>query len=388
MVVTYKIDIDKLTKIMQGAALMGAGGGGGISIGAKLVQYMKDQGMIEKITLIDANEVPETYHGVVVADMGSPAKFNDSSNFGIATLAFSAIQNYVEKTGGSVDFVVPIEVGPINSLVPMIVSAVKGIPCLLSDGAGRAIPTLTLSTFSANNISCNPSFLTDNNNESLALMVDTPDKVESLARPIISSPEFNSVAGLALWYMTAQQMKQSIIPGGMLISLAVGYLCEQAQATQDPVTFMLNNLPHSKLLARGKYTQIQSTSGGFDLGRVEVNMGNGSKLIVYNQNENLFAFRSDSGAVVATAPECISFLRCSDGHPLTNADISNSDEELAVVLVPGPAQLIYNPSLVGIMQSITTGLGYGGNISPAFTEDERREYFDSLIGLGYKLLSA
>ncbi|RKX43696.1 MAG: hypothetical protein DRP33_00565 [Thermotogae bacterium] len=50
-------------------------------------------------------------------------------------------------TGTKFDFVVPVETGGFNSVTPLHAGALKGLPVVDADGAGRAVPELQMTTF-------------------------------------------------------------------------------------------------------------------------------------------------------------------------------------------------------------------------------------------------
>ncbi|EFC36761.1 predicted protein [Naegleria gruberi] len=321
----------------------------------------------------------------------------DSSKFCIAQNAYNAFNQYVVQSQGQhVDYLVPVEVGALNSLMPMLVSAQTGIPVILSDSMGRAVPTLTMTSYSANGISTNPSILSNANTpaDSVAILLDSASAVEALARPIISSSEFNSVAGLALWKMTGQQCKNYSVPGGIPIALAAGYMSKLASTSENPLATLQESLKYGKVVVVGSFKQQIVTSGGFDLGSVTIidNTNPNNQVVVYNQNENLFVYSSLQSSPLLTGPDVIAYIRVKDGTFLSNADLQDStvigaDEEIALMLLPVHSMIFNNETIRGVVNQLMKPLGYAGPIVTVFTEEERAEYFAYMTEYGMNLLA-
>ncbi|KAL9656415.1 hypothetical protein ABK040_005180 [Willaertia magna] len=385
---TYHLSEQLLNWLMYGASLMGAGGGGSVLLGRILVKLMVDEGLVSKITLIDSSNCKDDELGCVVAGMGSPLQFQtDSKNFNVALAAFEAMNNYLLKMEKKqLNFIIPGEVGSLNSLFPLYLSSLKGIPTVIGDSVGRAAPTLTMTTFA--HVSTNPSFFANVNGEAIAMLVDGADKIEDLARPIISSSEFNQVAGMSLWLMNSQQLKQVVVPNGNVIAIAAGYFSDLASKTENPIDALSKYIPYGKILIQGKFKQNISTGEGFDLGSVVVSDTLGHSLVVYNQNENLFAFEKSSPTAIITAPDVIAYVRVKDGTFLSNADLATIDpnEEISVWALPCHPKLFNDAYVSAVVKNLMTNLGYPGPIVTLFDETARTSYFAYMSKVGFEIL--
>ena len=105
--------------------------------------------------------------------MGSPLKI--FKNPGLVKAAIPAYKKLTElcfafKAAGQaryeslkfMDFCLPIEIGAVNSIVPMIVTDSLSLFVVDADGTGRAVPTLQLTTY-ARQIKLYPNILGGNN---------------------------------------------------------------------------------------------------------------------------------------------------------------------------------------------------------------------------------
>jgi len=94
----------------------------------------------------------------------------------------------LEKSSGhKVQFIVPVEIGAVNSLVPMVVASNMNIPVVNADGAGRAVPTLSCITFSTNSALLAKGLVVTNEStkesdeQSATFQINTASEAESLA---------------------------------------------------------------------------------------------------------------------------------------------------------------------------------------------------------------
>ena len=134
----YSYGLTDFQAIATGAAVLASGGGGGSYHDAcAIVQQLADQGYTGTVQVQDYDGAT---NACVLAIMGSP----DAAD----NLTLTAVQNSINNTvavmqaytGMQPGAFIPVEIGPINSLVPLIGAALSGgsIWVVNGDGAGRA----------------------------------------------------------------------------------------------------------------------------------------------------------------------------------------------------------------------------------------------------------
>ena len=84
-----------------------------------------------------------------------------------------AIRRLEAHLGEPADYLMPLEIGGINSLVPIMAAARLGLPLIDADGMGRAFPELQMTTFNAHGVSTTPLALTDDHGT--WLLLEAPD---------------------------------------------------------------------------------------------------------------------------------------------------------------------------------------------------------------------
>ncbi len=159
----------------------------------------------------------------VLAIMGSP----DSAD----NLTLTAVQNFINNTvavmqaytGMQPGAFIPVEIGPINSLVPLIGAAMSGgsIWVVNGAGAGRAVPELPQTTFTApTGPAPIPAVLASDASTLVAaeyavLGSATASGIESLAGGVVGG--FGGYSGIAMWPSNAGNqfaLSGSYSPGG------------------------------------------------------------------------------------------------------------------------------------------------------------------------------
>lgn len=304
---TYQDMVD----IIHGAALLGAGGGGSIAQGLKIIKEIVDSG--KSVKLVELSEINDEELAVVSAGMGSPlaAKYGWRNE---NLPAFDILEKYLNK---KVDYVVPIEIGAGNVAVPLHTAAFRNVFLVDGDGAGRAIPELELTTFNIYGVPISPMSISDWEGNGAILFAKDAMTAEKIARSITVS--FDGIAGITLYLMDGKTAKDVIIPGTIAVSQRIGNIIRVSKEKNiDPTKILYEEL-NAYLLGSGEVTnKTMKTIGGFDIGTIEVTEKNGKKIKVHLKNENILAEKE--GKILAMAPDLICWLS-HDYVPLTNADI-------------------------------------------------------------------
>ncbi|NQV07781.1 DUF917 family protein [bacterium] len=100
----------EMSDISVGAGLLGAGGGGAVSEGLKMVDRVLKFG--DSVALADIDEIDDESWGAVIAGMGSPV----ASRLRPRTWSLTwAMQLLGETLGFDPAFVIPFELGPATA---------------------------------------------------------------------------------------------------------------------------------------------------------------------------------------------------------------------------------------------------------------------------------
>ena len=118
----------------------------------------------------------------------------------------------------------PVEVGGMNTLIPLAVAAEMGLPCVDADGMRRAFPQIEMTCFTLGGISASPMSLADEKGNQIAFETTTNQVGERLVRG--SAMMLGLANALALYPMTIKQVTSSAIVGSMSYCMESASGCE------------------------------------------------------------------------------------------------------------------------------------------------------------------
>ncbi len=302
----------EIEDIIKGATLLGAGGGGSPRVGLQIAEEIREA------TLVEPEDISDDSNVVVVVGVGSPVI---SLKVGWKGETIPAFERFEEVIGKKIDYIVPFETGGTNSVRPIHAGAIKGLPVIDGDGAGRAVPELEMTMFYIHGIPIAPLSLADSKGNSAVLYPTDAYMAEKLARTVTTA--FGMSVGVVCQIMTGKQLKEAVIPGTLSAAEKTGRAIREAkESMKDPVEAAIKAID-GIVLARGKVAKkTEEVKAGFDYGRVFV-----EDIIIDYKNENMIAWRKDKPIVMV--PDSICWLT-TDGEPLTNADIKEG-LEVAVI---------------------------------------------------------
>ena len=357
----------ELKKIALGACFLGSGGGGGIKTSSDFItNYLANLSEDEKnrkLQIVDLKDVQVGQTGIVVAYMGAPQKADEIK-------CPDAVCEVINKFGNDkgIDYIIPVEIGPVSTIAACLTAHKMGKPVLNVDGAGRAVPTLDLITYTTNaGVSVNPTILcSENGNKKtteyqvyhqVTLMLEVPNdtepgaasKMEFLARSVLSNPDFDQKAGLVMWYFDDltkfKEDSLAFVQGTLTFCLKLGGAIQSIQGKKGVFSDIKKMFSEKLFLDKSIYPSIKEichgklisattlTAGGFDVGVITIEAEDEAKAkaeddsehlykIIF-QNESLILWDSDSPIPLVMAPDLISYLIEDDEgqYVFTNGDI-------------------------------------------------------------------
>jgi DUF917 family protein len=341
----------EMSDVSVGAGLLGAGGGGAVSEGLKMVDRVLTFG--DHVDLVQVSEVDDDAWGAVIAGMGSPVASRKRPRTYSLTWAMELL---AETLGFDPRFVIPFELGAGNSITPMLVGVQMGIPVVDGDPVGRAVPQIDMTTFHLGGVSISPLALVNEDKISAVIRTDDPYDMERVARAV--SAELGSVAAIACYAMQGRDMKRLIIQDTTTLVERIGATMRAAREAGDDVATALVERYDGYLLGRGTVTTMRSeTRGGFDYATVEVEGELPIRIGV--QNENMVAHRGDT--LLAVVPDLICAVS-GNGMPLSNAEIEEGQEISYVGFEADPA--FRTAEAFALFSTALAALDYDGGFVP------------------------
>src|SRR6266567_460534 len=363
------LTMQQLNYILDGACIMGSGGGGPYTVGQQVLKkYIGNR----QVYLVPTAAVPDNVSMAVSAFVGSPdAAANQALDFSVAATAFTALSNAVGKP---FSYVLPGEVGAGNSLIPMAVAVDKGIPVIDAAGAPRAIPGFLMVSYAAAGLPAAPMVLADKNNQ---VTINCANAIaDPVTRGVISGNVFPEDAGIAFWTMNGKTLNipGNAVKGTTSQAMAIGQALANAIGSgQDPVLAVMQNMekPNFVLCTGIIKDSSEATSGGFDFGTVVISADDGSEVTIYNQNENLIAFSNRSYVPLAMGPDLICYLT-TKGQVFSNADLDTLSKGAKIAVIGVPARVMRSQFILNQFAIALAGIGYAGSYVPIEKLNEER----------------
>jgi DUF917 family protein len=287
------------------------------------------------IDVLDLEEVPDDSLVVMTGMMGAPTVVIERPPGSRGQLA--AIEALSDHLGRRITHVTCIEIGGMNSTLPLIAAARTGLPLVDADGMGRAFPELQMVSPSMHDIAAAPMAIADEKGNAAIIEADSNLAAEAEARRICI--DMGASAFIALYPMTGQELKRSMIGGTLELAHQAGAdLLAAFQRGSSPIEAVTNRLD-GRLLFTGKVLSVERrTEAGFAKGQLEVegiDSHAGHKLSVAFQNENLVAWID--GAVAVSVPDLISIVHAENGYPITTEEVRYG-QRVSLLGIPCPPQ--------------------------------------------------
>ena len=314
-----KIDADDVACIALGAAVLGTGGGGDPYVGKLALRRQIE--LRGEPTVVKLQDVPDDWHVVAAGMAGSPTV--GLEKLLSVSFADSALREYERIFSRRVDAVVPLEVGGINSLMPLLTGCATGLPVIDADSMGRAFPSLDRTTFGIAGLSPFPVVFCNEQLETVTVAANTALRGEQLTR--VALVEMGGAVTSVMYPMTGRQVKAAAIPGTMTLALEIGRALLAARAAKDdPFEAVIGRLRRTepatfgRVLFDGKVADVsRDTVGGYNVGSgvlESIAPGGGAARFSF-QNEFLY-LRGDGG-LLAVVPDLVCFLDRETAEPVT-----------------------------------------------------------------------
>lgn len=311
------IDHGQVRALGLGAALLGSGGGGDPYLGELMARRaLADSG---PIVVVEPEEVADDALVVMTGMMGAPTVLVERPPGVLGQLqALRALSGHL---GEEATHVTCVEIGGMNSTLPLIAAARTGLPLVDADGMGRAFPELQMVVPTLHGISAGPMAIADDKGNTVIVDADDNRQIEEEARSVCIG--MGASAFIALYPMTGAQVKQSMIPGTLSMAQAAGEALLAAKASGvDPIEAVLGQVGGRHVFAGKVVSVSRKTEAGFAKGEFIIEGSGGyfgSEMAIAFQNENLVA-RHD-GRVVVSVPDLISVVDEETGRPITTEEI-------------------------------------------------------------------
>ncbi|MFB7089164.1 DUF917 domain-containing protein [Streptomyces sp. NPDC056296] len=324
----FHIDHDDVDDLALGSYVVGTGGGGDASLAKIMLHEAIDQN--GPVRVVDAADLDPEGLLLPIAVIGAGVGFAEKLlNGAEAERALTLLERHLDRRGVAI---LPMEVGGVNTLFPLVVAARLGLPCVDADSMRRAFPRLEMTVFTLAGIPASPCILVDaKGNTVLAETVDNT-AAESFARSTVVAMGMFGV--MSAYAVTAKQCLEYGIQHSLSYALELGRHVSAIQRGEPDAYDQLLRFADAQILFTGKVADIERrVSGGWTKGTVTLeHLGDPKRTMrVDIQNENLIAF--EDGEAIITTPDLITFLDVETGIPMTTESLAYG-QRLHVIGMP------------------------------------------------------
>jgi len=309
------LGIEEVENIAIGAAVLGTGGGGDPYIGKMMtIEAIKKYG---KVPMLTFDDVKDDDLIIPLSSIGAPTVSIEKIP---AEIELTAPLDEIEKElGKKATAIMPIEIGGINSLIPVATAAIRGIPILDADAMGRAFPESQMVTFHLDGLKPAPVTMADEKGNTVLLNPMNGGWSERLARAV--TIQMGGSATMCDYALDGKTMKQSALPNTLSLAEEIGKIIRESETKGiDAIQALLQKLNGFELF-QGKTTDIRrKIDGGFTKGEAlieGINHDQHENLRLFFQNEHLLAVNEKTNEPLAITPDLIAVLDLETGTPIT-----------------------------------------------------------------------
>ena len=363
------VGVDTLDDLAAGSVFLATGGGGDSYVMLLLAhQVLRRTGPVE---LIDPSRVPDDAFVVAIGGLGAPSVSLEllPSAAGPA----KALDAMETLSGCRIDVLAPVEVGGMNSLIPIIAAAERGIPVVDGDGMGRAFPETQMMTYSIGGIRPTLAVAVDFAGSMTRFTDETPASYEQKTRELAMRSGGAVIA--AEHPMSGKDLKRTVVPNTISLSIGIGAaLREYGGPADSHLRQRLEDLFASttygtvRLLSTGVIEGVSTRAvGGFDMGDVRIRPLNSREpsLSISVKNEYLVVWQD--GNPVVMPPDLITVVDHETAEPIS-AERIQYGQRVTVFTIGSPAHYLTREALAAVGPRC---FGFDFDYA-SFSEDDRQ----------------
>ncbi len=324
---------------VRGCVFMGTGGGGKPEWGERMLRSALDEGLT--IEWVDADDIPDDVWTVTPYGMGSIAPLTQETLDEIErrglenklgdTSMEEAIRELGNYLGQPIGCLVCAELGGGNSAAPLVTGARMGIPVVDGDYAGRAVPEELQGTPFIYGKDSWPVASVDQWGNIVIIKYTVDSYMLERVGKLLAVAAYGSTtqAGTPL---PAPEMKEVLVHGTLTKSLALGRAIREAREKgADPIDAAVEVTQGWRLFEGVVSGKEWEDRDGYMFGTNHVKGTgdyHGQTLDVWFKNENHVSWLN--GEPWICSPDIVVLARKESGEGITNTDIKEGDEVVAV----------------------------------------------------------
>jgi len=333
-----KINREDLEPLLEGTAIFGTGGGGSPDWGRKIM--LNDFKRGRRYAIIDPQEVEDDALVVSGGVMGS-VKILDNMNFDGLLEYWEdnfelkvAFREMGKELGKKIDYIVPFEMGGLNTPIILSLGARVGVPVVDGDALGRAAPETQMTSFIGHGISLTPMPLVDHiGNVVVVKKAVNPVYPDQIGRFIITRG--GGLGANNHYPMSGRQLKNSVIPNTISKAIKIGKSVINARNSGENPVQVFRKIVSGINIFHGKITEIiEEEAEGFYFTKVKLSgleKDNNSSCELVIKNETMACWKN--GELRVVFPDLLCMLDPKTGRGIMSVELKKN-LELKLVAMP------------------------------------------------------
>ena len=324
-----KIDRKTAEQALYGGLILGAGGGGILSLGMENVNDAF--AIMDYIEIRDIDDFKDDDVFVNVSVIGAPSAMSSLTN----QHWFDALNIFNLNYPKGFQAIMGNENGPMATANGFVLSALTGIPMVDAPGSGRAVP---MAPFTCMDLSIDPDYRTTHamcggkgNEYVCSVMQGAFGPVAACAR------HMSTQAGGMIYVLrnpvTKAYAKEHAAIGGLTQAIEIGETVKSCLGSCSRLIAVLERDLQIEVLGEGVIEDyVLSRGGGWDGGSFKVKCDNGT--FEYTFWNEFMTVHDENGNIIAAFPELMHILDAETGMPYCSAEAKNG---MRVVAIKAPA---------------------------------------------------
>ncbi|MBM7520438.1 DUF917 domain-containing protein [Nocardioides nitrophenolicus] len=338
-----RIEREDVDAFAAGAAILGAGGGGDVRVGAHLLRHLLAE---RSLRLVPAADLPPDGIVVHTGAVGSPDVISERllSPVDLARAAAAV----AEQVMGPIRAAAAFEIGGLNALVGAIGAIELGLPFVDGDLMGRAFPKLTQNTLALNGVAPVPLAVASPAGDVVVVPLMGPRAVEPILAGITAG--MGGAASVAGYPIAAGDLDRMGVRGSVSACIELGRRFLAARSAALPV--LIGDLG-ARLHGVGRVEEIVPRSSTAPGTLTVIDGGDGAVVRVDHQEE--FLATTVDGVPGASTPDVVAVLDNRSRRPLQVEEVRVGQAVVVCSLPalhtwPASARHLVGPSAFGLVE--------------------------------------
>lgn len=378
---------EEVLTLLKGATFLASGGGGPFSLAQMIAEkYLKDPFTLK---IVDSDTLSKDDWLVVAAGMADPnsgAHLSSKDIIKPTINAVNAMQEWLNTNKNTAEFehyksfnnflsLLPIEVGAINVIIPIITAIKRGISVIDGDPSGRSVPTIDLTAISVSRpVMPNMATTKEKKYKYTILNVANYGDLQKAYSTLVTAGLLGVDIGLTLAPMNGDDLENSIVKGTLRDAFKIGGIlekkCDSGKKVERVIDYITSQsrIPRGcKSVCSGKVIELVTKSvDNTDLGHLTVETDDKRIFTVIIQNENILGQFEDEANCCITGPDSICYISKDTDDIYDNVLISqklakNEEVNVHIIAVEAAPIILNNQTLMSNWTKAYKTSGYYGS---------------------------